>query len=218
MKEHELIIKQHLNEPRGRQIDASATVQVSLGHPGRLIGVWELEPIRFIEGDSTLINLSLGLAAGIAANLIRSDPGISCFRLRCSGPIHRQWQDIFDLYSTLSGVRFVIDAELTAQVSRPAAIGPVALVSGGKDTLFALQRAAQRGSLNGVPSIYLGAGSELNWLEFARFGGSFALFVLPNSERGRFQVSSKKNRRYDVKRFLFKVAAWVYGKKCCAGR
>jgi len=49
------------------------------------------------------------------------------------------------------------------------------------------------------------------------FDGSFALFVLPN-QGGRFQVSSKNNRRYDVKRFLFKIAAWVNRKKRGAGR
>jgi len=147
------------NESLGLQPGVS--VEFSLDQPGHLAGVLHLEPIPVVE-DSLLPVLGASLGIGVAANLLRSEPSITTITLCLAGRIHRQWREIATLFHHLSGVTFEFETSFSDDpVAGPP--GNVFLVSGGKDSLYALIHARKSQCLEGYPAIYLGQGSEINW-------------------------------------------------------
>jgi hypothetical protein len=151
-------------EPRLVRLPAdiayAAEFAVFLGD--HLLHVETLEPIP--EAGALLLNdLALALTVGIALQLGREESVPLELSVELSGDVASAWTELFELLAKLGGPRVRIVARLVSDPSRPPAHGTVALVSGGKDTLFALRR--NSGLLAGKCGIYLGRGATIEWLD-----------------------------------------------------
>ena len=146
--------------------DTACTAAFSVFLEDHLLHVESLEPIP--EAGALLLNdLALALTAGIALQLAREESVPLELSVELSGDVASAWTELFDLLAQLGGPRVRIVARLVSNPPRPPSHGAVALVSGGKDTLFALRR--NSGLLAERSGIYLGRGATIEWLdEFPR--------------------------------------------------
>lgn len=147
--------------------DLLASFQFCLENHDHLAGIIQLEPLP-PEAESMLPNLALAFGIGVATNLLRSEHeehDVTSLSLQFRGSAHIGWERITTIFTTLTTIPFILEGKLTDVVPTAPAKGDVFLVSGGKDTLFALSEADKERSTYARPGIYLGVGSELNWLQ-----------------------------------------------------
>lgn len=117
--------------------------------------------------DKVLADLAVALGIGVSVNLFQSDRQTDGLRpeavqLQIDDPLHPGWWQIVARAGDLAHVQIDLQAAVD-RPGRPQAQGSAHLVSGGKDTLFALHQEHQQQSLCGRPGVFLGAGSEINW-------------------------------------------------------
>jgi len=139
-------------------ISDAAVFTVSLA-AGSCAASFEIRP----RPERTLVpTLGAALGFGVATAVRRAHRDIKKVAVHMSRPIPVCFGDIGRLYEQLTGVS-VTFGPLTSRSARPAQEGVVFLVSGGKDTLFALDQYARRAPTRGLPAVYLAGGAEMAW-------------------------------------------------------
>lgn len=118
--------------------------------------------IRPTPSPLLLPTLAAALGLGVAANIHHEDPLVARIGVRLFNPVSVEFCEIGRLYEALTGVSVTITPTTDAHVM-PDATGDVFLVSGGKDSLWVLNKYASRKSTSGLHAIYLAGGAELSW-------------------------------------------------------
>lgn len=193
--EHTIIVRPEIHQLCSGKIESR--FQIHLDRLFHLASVLELGPLP-PEAETMLTNLSLAFGFGVAANLLRSEPDVGVIRLEFVGTAHKGWKTIASIFSLLSNTTLILEGN----ISNDAITGPngaVFLVSGGKDSLFALSEAKKVQNIAGCHGIYLGRGSELNWRQelpqVEKYARHFDLH-LHHVELAQYLISSRVGLRF----------------------